>query len=351
MKNLFNKKNRSRTLSFGLVILAYIIIEIAIKTGSIGYMMKTLLVPCCCYIVAALALNLCVGFSGELSLGHAGFMAIGGFTAVSVSGLMAPSISSPVLRLVIAIVAGSIITAIFGYLIAIPVLKLQGDYLAIVTLAFCQIIKSIINNIYLGFDENGLQFSFIENRLNLTSSGKALIAGPMGATGTDRIASFTAGFILIMITLLVIFNLINSRNGRAIMAARDNRIAALSVGINPVKVKTLAFVLSAALTGAAGALYGLNYSTLVPSGFDFNLSILILVYVVLGGLGNITGTLISTTCLFILPELLRSFSDYRMIAYSIVLIMIMLITNNQQIKNVVGKSVAKFKVGGPRHEQ
>lgn len=348
MKSLFSKKNRSRTLSFGLVILAYIIIEMSIKTGSISYMMKTLLVPCCCYIVAALALNLCVGFSGELSLGHAGFMAIGGFMAVCVSGVLSSTIASPVLRLIIAMLISSAVTALFGYLIAIPVLKLQGDYLAIVTLAFCQIIKSIINNIYLGIDENGLQFSFVENRLNLTETGKTLIAGPMGATGTDRIASFAAGFILIIVTLFVIFNLINSRNGRAIMASRDNRIAALSVGINPVKIKTLAFVLSAALTGAAGALYGLNYSTLVPSGFDFNLSILILVYVVLGGLGNITGTLISTTCLFILPELLRSFSDYRMIVYSIVLIVIMLVTNNETIKNFVNKIFSK---GGPQHEQ
>lgn len=349
MKSLFSKKNRSRTLSFGLVILAYIIIEMSIKTGSISYMMKTLLVPCCCYIVAALALNLCVGFSGELSLGHAGFMAIGGFMAVCVSGVLSSIIASPVLRLIIAMLISSAVTALFGYLIAIPVLKLQGDYLAIVTLAFCQIIKSIINNIYLGIDEYGLQFSFVENRLNLSTTGKTLIAGPMGATGTDRIASFTAGFILIIVTLFVIFNLINSRNGRAIMASRDNRIAALSVGINPVKIKTLAFVLSAALTGAAGALYGLNYSTLVPSGFDFNLSILILVYVVLGGLGNITGTLISTTCLFILPELLRSFSDYRMIVYSIVLIVIMLVTNNETIKNFVNKIFSKK--GGPQHEQ
>ena len=182
MKSLFSKKNRSRTLSFGLVILAYIIIEMSIKTGSISYMMKTLLVPCCCYIVAALALNLCVGFSGELSLGHAGFMAIGGFMAVCVSGVLSSIIASPVLRLIIAMLISSAVTALFGYLIAIPVLKLQGDYLAIVTLAFCQIIKSIINNIYLGIDENGLQFSFVENRLNLTETGKTLIAGPMGAT-------------------------------------------------------------------------------------------------------------------------------------------------------------------------
>ena len=332
-KNVLNKlldnKHRRSTLSYLLVTILYVICEVMLKTGNMSSLFKNLLVPCSCYMVAALALNLCVGLSGELSLGHAGFMSIGAFSAICISGLLAPAISNGIIRLVIAIMFGALISAFFGFLIGIPVLKLEGDYLAIVTLAFCQIIASILNNIYLGFDDNGIQFSFIENKVSLGSGGKMLIGGPIGASGTDRIANFTTGFILIIITLTVIYNLMDSRNGRAIMAARDNRIAALSVGINVSRTKMLAFVISAALAGAAGALYGLNFSTLAPAKFGFNQSILILVFVVLGGLGNINGTLISTSALYILPELLRSFESYRMIIYSLVLIGIMLLTNNK----------------------
>lgn len=348
-KQLFKKlfKNKA-TPTYLLVLGVYLICEILLKTGNMSSLFKNLLVPCTCYIVAALALNLCVGLSGELSLGHAGFMSIGAFSAVCVSGILASTITNDLIRLIIAIIIGALISAIFGFLIGIPVLKLEGDYLAIVTLAFCQIIASFINNIYLGFDSKGLHFSFIENKVELLEGGKMLLSGPIGASGTERIATFTVGIILIFITLFVIFNLMASKNGRAIMAARDNRIAALSVGINVTKTKMLAFVISAALAGAAGALYGLNFSTLAPAKFSFNQSILILVYVVLGGLGNIVGTVIATSALYILPELLRSFESYRMIIYSLVLIAIMLITNNkflkqklEQFKNRKSKKEAK----------
>lgn len=340
LRNILNKKSY---LAYGLVIVIYLICEILLKTGNISSLFKNLLVPCTCYIVAALALNLCVGLSGELSLGHAGFMSIGAYSAICLSGLLASAIPNAILRLILAIIFGTIMSAIFGFLIGIPVLKLEGDYLAIVTLAFCQIIASILNNIYLGFDEKGIQFSFIENKLNLSDSGKVLLGGPIGASGTERISTFTVGIVLILITLFIIFNLMNSKYGRAIMAARDNRIAAASVGINVTKTKMLAFVLSAGLAGAAGALYGLNFSTLAPAKFSFNQSILILVYVVLGGLGNIVGTIVSTSALFILPELLRSFESYRMIIYSLILIGIMLITNNKLIKQKIEEFKNKKK--------
>ena len=177
-------------------------------------------------------------------------------------------------------------------------------------------------------DSEGLHVSFVESNFKLQPGGKMLLNGPMGATGTQKIANFTVGVVLVLIALLIVYNLMFSRSGRAIMAARDNRIAAESVGIPISRTKMLAFVTSASLAGAAGALYGLNYSTLVPNKFDFNTSILILVYVVLGGLGNMTGTIISTVVL-ILPELLRSLQDYRMLIYAVVLIVIMLVTNNE----------------------
>ena len=167
---------------------------------------------------------------------------------------------------------------------------------------------------------------------NKPASGTAIIKGAQGATGTATIATFTAGFVLVMITLIIVLNLTRSRAGRAIMAIRDNHIAAQAIGLNLTKYKLMAFVTSAALAGAAGALYGLNYSSLQATKFNFNLSILVLVFVVLGGLGNIWGSLVAAAALTILPEALRQFSDFRMLIYAIVLIIVMLATNNPQAK-------------------
>ena len=334
-KKIFDKKHRSRTTSYLIVIVSYVLLELLLKTGSISSRFQSLLVPTTCYIVVAIALNMVVGFSGELSLGHAGFMCVGAFSGVCVSGILSNYIDNSIMILVIAIIVGAVLSGLIGFLISIPVLKLKGDYLAIVTLAFCQIIQSLIMNMYIGFDSKGLHFSFVEKKFELADGGKFLLEGPMGASGTNRIANFTAGVILIIIALVVAYNLIYSRHGRAIMATRDNRIAATSVGINTTSFKTLIFVISTCLAGAAGALYSLNFSTLTASKFDFNLSILILVYVVLGGLGNITGTIIATTALVLIPELLRSIADFRLIIYSIILIATMLITNNELIKKYV----------------
>ena len=329
--NLFNTKNKSRTISFAIVIIAYILIEVITNATKVSRLFTSLLVPTCAYIVIAIALNLVVGISGELSLGHAGFMAIGAFTAVVVTGVLESTISNQILLLVISIIVGGIVSGILGLIISVPVLKLSGDYLAIVTLAFGQIIKSLLNNIYLGIDNAGLHFSFVTNEIEL-QGGKMLLSGPMGATDTAKISNFTAGFILILFTLFVVYSLINSKYGRSIMSCRDNRIAAESIGINVSKTKTLAFVVSAVLAGMAGSLYSLNYSTLMPAKFDFNTSILILVYVVFGGLGNVNGTIVATTVLYILPELLRELQDYRMLIYAIVLIVVMQLTNSNRLK-------------------
>ena len=336
-KKLFAKNYRSRTISFLIIIVGYIAVEALMMSGNLSSMFQSLLVPVTCYIGAAIGLNLNVGVSGELNLGQAGFMCIGAFSGVCVSGALAPFISNGIVRLLLAIIVGAALAALFGMIIGIPVLKLQGDYLAIVTLAFGEIIKSLINNMYIGFDSEGFQFSFVENKLHLGPGGKALISGPMGATGTERISTFTIGVLLILAALFIVYNLMYSRSGRAIMACRDNRIAAESVGIHVANTKMLAFVVSASLAGAAGALYGLNYSTLVPSKFGFNLSILILVYVVLGGLGNMTGTIISTIVLVLLPELLRGLADYRMIIYAVILIITMILTNNDTFKGWIAK--------------
>ncbi|MCR4764521.1 MAG: branched-chain amino acid ABC transporter permease [Lachnospiraceae bacterium] len=344
-------KYRGRTASYGCVLAGWLILEVMMHTGNLSSLFTSLLVPVCCYIVAAIGLNLNVGVSGELNLGQACFMSVGAFTAVCLSGSLARTIPAPLPRLILSILAGALIAAIFGILIGIPVLKLEGDYLAIVTLAFGQIVKSLITNMYLGVDENGFHFSFVDNQVNMAPGGKMLLNGPMGATGTERISTFTAGVILILLALIVVYHLMYSRSGRAIMAARDNRIAAESVGIGIFKTKMLAFAVSSCLAGAAGALYGLNYSTLVPAKFDFNTSILLLVYVVLGGLGNMTGTIVATVVLVLLPELLRSMQDYRMLIYAVVLILIMLLTNNETLKTWVQKLKKRYTAkGGTAHD-
>ena len=289
-------------------------------------------------ITLIVVLNLTVGILGELSLGHAGFMSVGAFSGIVASQSLMGAIPNAPVRLAISMVVGAIFAAIVGLLIGTPVLRLQGDYLAIVTLAFGEIIKELINCLIIGYDENGLHFIFnpagnkTVDDLGLSASGTAIIKGAQGATGTATIATFTAGFILVMITLIVVLNLTRSRAGRAIMAIRDNRIAAQAIGLNLTKYKLMAFVTSAALAGAAGALYGLNYSSLQATKFNFNLSILVLVFVVLGGLGNIWGSLIAAAALTILPEALRQFADFRMLIYAIVLIFVMLATNNPQAK-------------------
>lgn len=342
MKKLFKeKKYRQRIIAFAITVIAYAVVTAMQATGSLSRMIISLMVPVTCYIVAAIGLNLNVGLSGELNLGQAGFMAVGGFSAAVLSGLLQSSVTSVPLRLLICIILGAAIAGLIGWLISVPVLKLQGDYLAIVTLAFGQIIVNLINNFYVGVDSDGLHFAFINNTLKMKDGGKILISGPMGATGIQRASTFLAGTILVLVSLILVFNLIYSKTGRAIMACRDNRIAAQTVGIDVAKTKTVAFVMSSALAGAAGALYMLNYSSVAASKFDYNNSIMILVYVVLGGLGNVTGTLISTSVLVMLPEVLRFLSTYRMLIYSIVLIAIMLITNNEHLKVAFEKLKAK----------
>ena len=344
--NKFNSLKKTTKVDFATyfgVIAAFVIVTVLQSNGSLKRSVIGLLVPICCYMSMAVSLNLTVGILGELSLGHAGFMSVGAFSGIVVSQSLAGLIPNGSVRLALSMFIGALLAALVGLLIGTPVLRLQGDYLAIVTLAFGEIIKELINCLIIGCDEKGLHFVFnlsgnkTVDDLGLSANGTAIIKGAQGATGTATIASFTAGFILVMLTLFVVLNLTRSRAGRAIMAIRDNHIAAQAIGLNLTKYKLLAFVTSAALAGAAGALFGLNYSSLQATKFNFNLSILVLVFVVLGGLGNIWGSLIAAAALTILPEALRPLHDYRMLIYAIVLIFVMLATNNPQAKAFFGR--------------
>ena len=310
------------TISYTIVILAFILIQTMIATGNITSSLKGQLVPICAYIVMAISLNLTVGILGELSLGHAGFMSVGAFTGIVVS------IPNGPLRLAISMIVGGLFAGIAGLIVGIPVLRLKGDYLAIVTLAFGEIIKNIINVLYIGLDEKGLHFSLLEQHFTLADGGSMIINGPMGVGGVQKLSTFSSGVVLILITLFLVLNLIHSRTGRAIMAVRDNKIAAESIGLSVTRYKLLAFVISAVFAGMAGTLYAMNFSTVTASKFDFNTSILILVFVVLGGLGNIWGSIIAAALLTVLPELLRSMNDYRMLIYAILLIVMMIFNNS-----------------------
>ena len=331
------KDFKENLITYGIVIVAFIIVEIMTATGSISSLMKGLLIPLCVYVILAISLNLTVGILGELSLGHAGFMCVGAFTGAFFSRCMENVITVAPVRFTLAILIGAVCAGLIGLLIGMPVLRLKGDYLAIVTLAFGEIIKNVINVIYVGKDANGIHISMKDAAsMNMESDGDLIINGAQGITGTPKDSNFIVGTILILITLFIVLNLIKSRDGRAIMSIRDNLIAAESVGIRITRYKLMAFSISAALAGVAGVLYAHNLNSLMatPKNFGYNMSITILVFVVLGGIGNIRGSIISAVILTLLPELLRGMNDYRMLIYSIVLIAIMLFNWSPKLLNL-----------------
>ena len=326
LKNM-NKTKKSNLITYAIVIVDFVVMQTLSITGSISSLLTGLLVPLCTYIILAVSLNLVVGILGELSLGHAGFMCVGAFSSAFFSKCMRDVIENSIVRFLLALLIGVVVAAIFGVIIGIPVLRLKGDYLAIVTLAFGEIIKNLVNVLYIGKDFKGFHFATKDvMALDMDPDGTVILNGPQGITGTPKDSTFLIGFILIMVTLFIVLNLINSRDGRAIMAIRDNVIAAESIGINVTKYKLMAFTISAAMAGAAGVLYAHNLSTLTANtnNFGYNMSITILVFVVLGGIGNIRGSIIAAVILTLLPELLRGLSDYRMLIYAIVLIIMML---------------------------
>ena len=306
------KRRRGDLLTAAAVAVLLAVMSVLLYTGSLTRQVTNMLVPTAVYIVMAVSLNLVVGLLGELSLGHAGFMSVGLFSGCLVSIALANTALPLAVRLPVSMLAGGLVAAVFGLLVGLPALRLRGDYLAIVTLACGEIIKNVITNLNFTGGALGL------NTTAIYAGAKELL--PYGA-------------VLVLLTVAVMLNLKRSKYGRAIMAIRDNRIATSSIGINTTKYKLMAFVTSAALAGAAGALYGLNYSSLQAAKFNFNTSILVLVFVVLGGLGNIWGSLVAAAALTILPEALREFADYRMLVYAIVLILVMLATHNPTLQS------------------
>lgn len=317
---LKNKKKFSKNgiLNIAVAISIYILITVALNGGMLSRHMSSLIVPVCVNVMLAVSLNLITGFLGELTLGHAGFMSIGAY----VGAILTLYMDLPAyVEFILAILLGGTVAAFFGFLIGVPVLRLRGDYLAIVTLAFGEIIKSVLNV------------------LKITNGAKGLSKIPLYSTYKN----FTLVYVIVIVTILFIAHLVNSRHGRAVRAIRDNNIAAESIGIPISRFKIMAFVISAFFAGVAGVIFAHNVGILKPTTFDYNKSIEILVIVVLGGMGNIRGSIIAAFILTLLPEMLRGADNMRMLIYAIVLIAMMLFNGSgAREKLKAGKYFPKF---------
>ncbi len=302
-------------IAVALVLLVCVIISL---TGSMKMSSQFLLEEIAIKIILAVSLSLVVGFLGELSLGHAGFMCVGAYLGGKTSVLLVAPLGNGFLTLVISVVVGGICAGICGFLIGLPALRLKGDYLAITTLAFGEIVRTIFMN---------------------TSAES--FGGPVGLTNTprfDRNYFYIICFVTVLITLFVIQNLIRSKHGRAIKAIRDNEIAARATGINITRYKLLGFIISAVFAGIAGVLFSFTKSNFSSQLFDYNYSIEILVIVVLGGMGSINGSIIAAVLVtflnrWLLNTLPANLAVLKDLIYALVLIAIVIYNNAPQFKD------------------
>lgn len=298
-------------IAIGIVALIFSLLTLtAGLPQSTLYLLETITMN----IVLAVSLSLVVGFLGELSLGHAGFMCIGAYIGGKIASVIG---GNSLLCFIPALIAGALVAGIFGFVIGLPALRLKGDYLAIVTLAFGEIVKTIF--------ENTSDESF------------------GGAIGLDtprfnKNYLFIIGFVLVLITIFIIQNLIRSKHGRAITAIRDNEIAAKATGINVTKYKLVGFIISALFAGAAGVFYSFTVNTVKASVFDYNYSIEILIMVVIGGMGSISGSIISATAITFINNLLQTslkgdLSVIKDIVYALILVLIIIYNNAPGLKH------------------
>jgi branched-chain amino acid transport system permease protein len=268
-------------------------------------------------IILAVSLSLVVGFLGELSLGHAGFMCVGAYLGGKISALLVPALGNGIAAFLIALAVGAGAAALCGVIIGIPALRLRGDYLAIVTLAFGEIVKSIFQN-----------------------TSRESFGGAIGLSTPryDKKYLFIIAFVLVLVTLAIIQNFIRSKHGRAVTAIRDNEIAARATGINVTKYKLITFTLSAAFAGIAGVLYSYSNYTVQSAKFGYNYSIEILVMVVLGGMGKINGSIIAATLVTYLNTKLATvltgdLAILQNLFYAVILILIVVYNNAPSLKN------------------
>ena len=282
------------------VVLAAILVlgNMLFAGGALNRATKSVILQCGVYSIMAVSLNICTGYLGQLPLGHAGFMAVGAY-AGALFWKAVPGLPTPV-AIVCGILIAGLAAALFGVIIGVPALRLKGDYLAIITLGFGEIIRIAIINL------------------------PDITGGTPGLLNVPKYTNFTVTFLCLAVCCFVVHNLMHSRHGRAILAIRDNEIAADCCGINLTAYKVFAFALSAFFAGVAGAVYAGLQGSLFPKSFDFMASINVLVMVVLGGMGSMTGSIIAATVLTALPLIMQSFNSYRMVIYSLLLIVVMI---------------------------
>ena len=288
---------QSRRRNLAALVLGFVLLYGMMQTGLISMQYQGIIITIGIYVLLAASLNLTTGVLGELVLGHAGFMSIGAYTAA----LFTLHMDLPgMVEFPLALLVGGGLAAVFGVFIGMPALRLRGDYLAIVTLGFGEIIRVVIQN------------------LTITGGGRGLY-------GIDEYTTFPWVFWIAALSVAVMYSMIGTRQGRAILSLRENEIAAEAVGVPSTRYKVLAFTLSSFFAGVAGGLYAHYITVLDPATFDFNMSIEILVMVVLGGMGSFTGSVLAAVVLTLLPELLRDLADYRMLIYSVVLVLLMIL--------------------------
>ncbi len=295
-----------------LTVLLWAALFSQIENGNISRYWSGILVTVGINIILAVSLNMATGYLGQLPLGHAGFMAVGAYTggifmkATPLADLLKAGDAMGCLPyILVALLISGLMAGLFGLIIGIPALRLKGDYLAIITLGFGEIIRVVLTNI-----DSVLGFKFTY--------------GASGLKRIPKIADFTLVFVCVALTCLIIHMLMKSRHGRAILSIRENEIAAEACGVHTTYYKVMAFVMSAFFAGVAGCLYAGYLGSLYPSTFKFMKSIEILVLVVLGGMGSMLGSILSATVLTVLPELLRGVAEYRMVAYSLLLVLMMI---------------------------
>ena len=288
MKTYFKKT----ALLLAASVVLFALLDVLIRLDVINAYYSQLLMNICVNIILALSANLIISYNGQLTLGHSAFMAIGAYAgAMTTLHLHLPFL--------LALLVGGLFAGLFGFLIGLPTLRLKGDYLAITTMGFCQIIVVVIQNI-------------------------KQLGGAQGLTGIPPKTTFAWAFFSMVVTALILWNIVNSNQGRSMISVREDEIAAEAMGINTTRYKIMAFTIGAFFAGIGGGLYAHMMMFIDPTGFNFFKSIDILIYVVVGG-GGFAGCIASTSVLTVLPEFLRFLGSYRMVVYPILLIAIMIL--------------------------
>jgi len=343
MKNTSDKRRLKDSVVFRYILntfaaaIVFALIMALCYGGVFNAYQSGLVIQIGIYIILASSLNMSAGYLGQLPLGHAGFMSVGAYTAALFS--IAADLS-PGLELFLALLIGGSAAGIFGIVIGLPALRLKGDYLAIITLGFGEVIRVIIQNL-------------------------KITGGAAGLRGIQKHTTVFAVAIAVAVTLFIIHTIIKSRHGRAILAIREDEIAAEASGIPTTYYKVLTFAVSAFFAGVAGGLYAHYLSILDAANFGFMKSVEILVMVVLGGLGSMIGSVVAATGLTVLPELLREFSDYRMVIYSLLLVIVMifkpsglfgrysfsLVDSFGDAKNAIKNFINKIKKKGAKEQK